>query len=231
MASIQACFADRASLDKALQVVAQRHQRRDGGVELETLQAALHTLNRLVDFAHQLAVGIGTTRARVRWPGSDHIPHIPQPAVRAVDLVRVPGAALLPIKAEHQIRPHGIRTEAFHQFIGIDDVALALGHPLDFQVMLQLRHVVLAGDAGDVDDGILVHLDHPADPGHVHMHDVLGAAHDLAEDTLEPGRHIVRPVDDLNMIGEQLFTFKAPRRQDIITGTFRAQHLPLVAQL
>ena len=64
----------------------------------------------------------------------------------------------------------------------VDDVALRLRHPLDFEVVLQLGDVVAPGMHG-ISTGVLAGPRPPPRRRRLHLQQVLGRAHQLADDT------------------------------------------------
>ncbi len=209
--------------------VAQLHDGRHGGVEGERLQILRHLADDLMRLASQSARGGSVLTGGVLRLAN--LPHVLQQPLRPLDAFVVPRPALVPLGEEHQVGAHRVGPELGHQFVRVDDVALALRHALHVQMVAQLVDGVVALDGRHADDGVRRDLDGEQLAAGVHLQHVLGAAHDLAHDYVvaQTGRHRPR-LDDLHPRGGELVALAPAIGQNDVPLALRAQDLPLVAQ-
>ena len=106
-------------------------------LKAERLQPVGHFLDRLVHLAPQVARGFRIVSAGRRTL-ADQLPIRRAASAPRPGCPGCPRAALVPAEGEHQVGADRVGPILRDQFIRRDDVALRLGHLLDFQVMFDL---------------------------------------------------------------------------------------------
>ena len=127
----------RRALAERIELVDQLHQRRYGGVEVHSLlDVDGHPPNRVVRLAPKRPLGLGTIVAARRnafsadrlGPMIDEPPHPHQKAEAALEAVVAPFHFLLGRRHEHHVQTQRVGAVSGEHFVGVDNVALRLGH-------------------------------------------------------------------------------------------------------